>query len=255
MSQDYASIVLAKGPVGYWRLGEAAGPTAIDVSGKGRNGSYKATPTLGVKGAIAGDPDTALQCHSFVYVEIPDNTDFSQASSAQGLTVEAWMRPDLLDFPAQTDASGDQYVHWLGKGEADQYEWGFRFYPLGSSRPNRVSAYIWTPGEVEGAGAHFQDQLTAGEWIHVVACYDPGNLASAGAGVRIYKNGVSREGPPSHVTLYSTYKIVPTHGPAPVRLGTRDLDSFLFGALDDVAIYPRVLTAQEILENYNAGST
>jgi hypothetical protein len=63
-----------------------------------------------------------------------------------------------------------------------------------------------------------------------------------------------RQGPPSSGTLYSTYGIVPAHGTAPLRLGTRDNLSFtLNGGLDEVAIYPRVLTPGEIIENYNAG--
>ena len=37
-----------------------------------------------------------------------------------------------------------------------------------------------------------------------------------------------------------------------MRLGTRDLGSFLTGALDEVAIYPRVLTATEVAENHSA---
>ena len=254
MSADYASTVLAKGPVGYWRLGEATGPTAADSSGKGRDGTYRATSTFGQLGAVAGDPNAALRCDSHLYVEVPSSPDFSQPTSRQGLTVETWLRPDLLEFPAQTDPSGDRYVHWLGKGDAGQYEWGLRFYPLSSSRPNRVSAYIWTPGEVKGAGAYFQDVLTAGEWMHVVACYDPGDRNTPGAGVSIYKNGQLQRGPSSDPgALYSSYQIVPTPGTAPLRLGTRDLRSFLFGALDEVAIYPRVLTAQEVLDNYNAG--
>jgi hypothetical protein len=46
---------------------------------------------------------------------------------------------------------------------------------------------------------------------------------------------------------------VPAHGTAPLRFGTRDGGSFLTGGLDDVAIYPRVLTPAEVLENYNTG--
>jgi len=33
------------------------------------------------------------------------------------------------------------------------------------------------------------------------------------------------------------------------------LQSFLTGGLDEVAIYPRMLTTQEILENYRAGNS
>jgi hypothetical protein len=41
-------------------------------------------------------------------------------------------------------------------------------------------------------------------------------------------------------------------GSSPLRLATRDFASFLIGALDEVAIYPRVLSAEEIAEKPNA---
>ena len=86
---------------------------------------------------------------------------------------------------------------------------------------------------------------------HVVACFDPGDARSASAGVSIYKNAVLRHGPlDSRGARYSSYAIHPRHGSAPLRLGTRDRDSFLAGALADVAIYPRVLGAREIRDNY-----
>jgi hypothetical protein len=56
------------------------------------------------------------------------------------------------------------------------------------------------------------------------------------------------------LTVDASYDIVSAHGDAPVRLGTRDLASFFTGALDDVAIYPRVLGAAEIAAHYRAGS-
>src|SRR5215471_8306584 len=66
--------------------------------------------------------------------------------------------------------------------------------------------------------------------------------------------------PPSPGTLYRTFSIAPAHGTMPLRLGTRDAAvtgggavSYLTGGLDEVAIYPRVLTPAEILENYAAG--
>jgi hypothetical protein len=61
------------------------------------------------------------------------------------------------------------------------------------------------------------------------------------------------EGPPDRSTLYGTHGIVPADGSAPIRFATRDGNSFLTGGLDEVAIYPRVLTGAEIMENYTAG--
>ena len=266
-SNLYSAVVLAKGPVGYWRLGEADGPIAGDASGNGYDGAYFCAPDFSQPGAIGNDTDTAVALHGYQsrdYVEIPDPGDsasFSQPTSGLGLTVEVWMRPDALTFPGQT---ADPYIHWLGKGEPSQYEWAFRFYSQDASRPNRISAYIWNPGNPaagEGAGAYFQDALVPGEWIHIVACYEPGDKDTIpAAGVHIYKNGDHRQGPPSSGTLYSNplYNIVPAHGAAPVRLGARSsnlttLDYTLNGAIDEVAIYPRVLSPDEILENYTTG--
>lgn len=245
----YAQHVLSLGPVGYWRLGEPKGQTAVDWSKHNHQGAYQGTPTHGQLGAIKNDPDDAIRLDGRSYVQIKASGDFS-LHLQQGLTVEAWMRPDVLDFPGETH---DPYVHWLGKGEKANFEWGFRFYsrkrPDGtlSARPNRISAYLWNAAGGEGAGAYFQETLTPGQWIHVVAVYEP---PGKGAGVRIYRNGGFKKGPPDKGTLYSSFNIVPTAGTAPLRLGTRDLASFLRGGLDEVAIYPRMLTAEEIRANY-----
>jgi hypothetical protein len=248
----YEKAVLAKKPVAYWRLGEAQGPAAVDHTGNGHHGSYKGTPTFQERGAIKGDANTAIKLegkHS--YIEVPDHKDFSQPTSGKGLTVEVWVRPDALEFEGETD---DPYVFWLGKGEAKRHEWGLRFYSKKSKdRPNRISAYVFNPEGGLGAGAYFQEKLRAGEWIHVVACFDPGDADTKGAGVHIYKNGVLKLGPPKPGVLYNNpqWKIKPVHGTAPLRLGTRDRKCFLAGAIDEVAIYPRVLTGKEVRENYD----
>ena len=260
-ADPYSAAVLAKGPAGYWRLGETDSLTAADSSGRGADGEYHGKPTLGEPGAIAGSGDAAIGLNGFGsgdYVEIPDvdGAPFSQPTSGAGLTVEVWMRPDMLVFPGQTS---QPYIHWLGKGEHAQYEWGLRFYSQDSTeRPNRISAYIWNASGGEGAGAYFQDpEIEPGAWIHIVACYDPGDWTTdPPAGVSIYRNGVRQLGPPSKGTLYRTFQISPQQGSAPVRLGMRDDRTFtLAGGLDEVAIYPRVLTAEEILENYTIGTT
>lgn len=248
----YAQTVLAKRPVAYWRLGERSGVIAADAAPQAHDGTYRGAPALGEPGAIRGDADGAVRLDGRRdYIEIPNSAHFSQPASGRGLTVEAWMRPDVLTFSGQTE---QKYVHWLGKGDGADPEWGFRFYSGDSpTRPNRISAYIWNLTGGEGAGAYFQDELSAGSWIHVVACYDPGDQSDPLAGVSIYRDGILRAGPRrSRGARYASYDISATHGAAPLRLGTRDLRSFLRGALDDVAVYPRVLTADEVAENYRA---
>jgi hypothetical protein len=263
MSLAYRAAVLAKNPVAYWRLGEATGTTAVDETGNGHNGTYIGNPTLGQPGAIDGDSNTAVQFNGTNYVEIPDSADFSQPTSTRGLTVEAWMRPDALHFSGEqgSDPSVNPYVYCLGKACNAQEEWAFRFYSSEPSqdpaaRPNRISGYIWSPAGGEGAGAYIQEVIAIGVWIHVVACYQPGDKNTCPpAGVLIYLDGVQKKGPPDLGTLYCNpcFAVQPAHGKAPLRLGTRDTTSFFVGALDEVAIYPRVLRPDEILANFKLG--
>ena len=250
----YEKAVLAGKPIAYWRLGEAKGPNAIDKTNNGHDGIFYGTPSLQQPGAIIGDEDTAVMLDGQnSYVEIPSHQDFSQPTSGQGLTIEVWFRPDLLEFAGESD---DPYIHWVAKGCPRQQEWALRFYSAKSMcRPNRISAYIFNPIGGQGVGAYFQDKLTAGEWIHVVACFDPGSADTQGVGVSIYRDGRRRLGPPFKSTLYNSppLRIMPVPGTAPLRLGTRDLKHFLVGALDEVAIYPRVLTPNEVWEHYQLG--
>ena len=253
--RTYEQAVLAKGPVGYWRLGESSGPTALDGTDKHRDGRYRGSVEFGVGGPLAADADTAIRLDGKrSYVEIPDDADFSQPTSGAGLSVEVWMRPDVLEFKGE---SKEHYIHWLGKGGAGRYEWALRFYSRSAKRPNRISAYVFNASGGLGAGAYFEDKLVAGRWMHIVATFDPGDATTPGhRGVHIFRDGVERLGPSSSGARYDNrlWQIVPSHESGPVRLGTRDLGNFLHGALDEVAIYPRVLGADEVLDNFRVAT-
>jgi hypothetical protein len=247
-SSNYAQAVLACHPIAYWRLGEAQGATkAADSTNSGHDGTYQNNVQLGQPGAIAGDSDTAVGLdgpQSKSYVEIPDADVFSVAASGQGLSVEVWMRPDTLSFQGENPDPSNAYIHWLGKGQKGAFEWGMRFYNQQAQRSNRISAYIWNADGKEGAGAYVEEPLQAQQWVYIVATFDdPG---ATNPRVQIYKNGVPSKHNASPGTLYASFGIVPKGGSAPVRLGTRDRHGFLTGGLDEVAIYPRVLSAAEI---------
>ena len=169
----YSQSVISLGPVGYWRLGDSFGAKALDWSGNQNVGIYHGSPRFGEPGAIRNDANAAIGLNGASYVEIPSRWAFSIGGT--GLTVQAWLRPEQLNFTCQANA---EYIHWLGKGEAGSVEWGFRFYRKNSSRPNRISAYVWNPDGKLGAGAYFQEPVVPGQWIEVVAVYQPpGNNA------------------------------------------------------------------------------
>jgi hypothetical protein len=173
------------------------------------------------------------------YIEIDDNDVFSISSTGK-LSISVWMRCDALDF---TKSEGG-YVHWMGKGVPDQHEWTTRIYNLNSPRPNRISCYSFNLSGGLGAGSYVQEKTTTGEWIHIVAIYNfPANT------IMIYKNGILKD-----TDTFSGYTINPQNGTAPVRIGTRDFNSFFQGAVDDLRIYSRVLNPADIHALYHESS-
>jgi Concanavalin A-like lectin/glucanases superfamily len=234
----YSAAVLADHPIGYWRFDDHGGVARAET---GRiSGRYFATRTIhGVSGtARRFDGRTS-------YVVVPSSTAWSQPTTG-ALTVEFWMRPATLTFPHE---EGSGYVWVLGKGSPGSHEWGFRMYGRDNTenppRENRIAFYAFNPSGGEGAGAYFQEQVDPGRWIYVV-----GELTTTG--VRIFKNGEFKLGPPSKGTLYGNpaFNVTPVHGDAPLRIGTRNFHSFFEGGVDEVAIYPYLLSAQQIRHHY-----
>ncbi|MCQ2061668.1 MAG: LamG domain-containing protein [Fibrobacter sp.] len=182
------------------------------------------------------------------YIEVPDDNAFSIITTG-ALTVSAWMSPEVLNFKKNEDGC---YVHWMGKGEPKQHEWTFRMYNNyldtcsaadDRNRHNRISAYAFNLGGGLGSGSYVQETVTAGEWIHIVARYD-----TKTNWIYIFKNGVAKD----HDQLNeSEYNVVQENGTAPFRMGTRSKWSFFQGRIDDVRIYNRALSDEEILALYN----
>jgi len=175
------------------------------------------------------------------YVEIADHPDYSIATTGE-LTMVALIRPDSLEMPAQ-ERTG--YVHWLGKGIPGQDEWTFRMYQLGNSedRENRISCYGFnldarTGGTRFGIGSHFQDELTPGQWLLVAGAWDATRVS-------IYRDGVLRDSDLLDQSATGGPIITPEDGDAPVRIGTRDFNSFFQGAISRVAIFSRKLADSE----------
>jgi hypothetical protein len=181
------------------------------------------------------------------YAETPDRDALSIATTG-ALTVSAWINPSTLLFPKTEDTG---YVHFLGKGLHGQEEWLFRIYSSGNTenRGNRISFYVFNLSGGEGAGSYFQDQLTPGQWIHVVGVADSQNtyIYSNGAFRRCdqYINSATSSCNPPFVT------VTPQHGTAPLRIGTTTLESFFKGSIRDVRIWNRALSASEISALYN----
>lgn len=171
------------------------------------------------------------------YIEISDDSDFSLPTRGE-LTISAWIRPETLTFPK----SEKGYVHWLGKGVPGEQEWVFRMYSADNTvgRANRISFYLFNLAGGEGTGSHYQDSthpVQAGVWLHVVGAADAERT-------HIYVNGSKKDS-----DVY-TSTIQPQRGTAPVRIGTRDFNSYFQGEIREIRFWNRKLDDSEIAALY-----
>jgi hypothetical protein len=256
-TMTYRDSVLASGPVGYWPLDENTGTCAYDVSGGSYHGQYHGDPSFGTQGPFGASRATLFNgVDQYVEIANPDVAAFSQPTSGEGLSIECWMRSDQLLLATETT----QYVHWLGKGENGAQEWAFRLYSASDpQRPNRISCYCFNPsgaGGVDlGAGAHSQE-LLVGAWTYIVGTLDPGDPSDPLAGVTVFRDGERIEGaddsPGARYGNQPHWAILPVAGSSPVRIATRDRRTFFAGAIAQVAIYPRVLSEDDVQAHYAA---
>jgi hypothetical protein len=234
----YAAQVIADNPVGYWRLGEASGPTALDSWGT-NNGAYSGVETFGLPGALARDANTSVDFsgNGTSLVKVPFNAGFNGGLDPNGSwTVECWVRPD---FDAATEAglfavpvaSVDLTANRSGYFFLEQADgWQLR---LGNS-----SGYLtgWN-----GAAGSFGGVALANNWYHLVGEYD--GLAGNGYA---YVNGVQAKS--AAVTGLAN------NTAATFNIGDRGDGAPFAGRIDEVAVYSGVLSAARIQAHYYAGA-
>jgi Concanavalin A-like lectin/glucanases superfamily len=240
VAAGYDAAVLADSPTAFWRMDRANTASEPDLSGSGLTGAYAGTRTRTTlpNGELAArfDGDSG-------YLQVRDHAAVSPATRGV-LTIEAWMRPDTLQFPRDERAG---YVHWMGKGEPGQHEYVSRMYSLvnDDDRPNRISGYSFNLAGDRGAGSYFEDDIVAGEWIHYVLVINANAKSPAfpNGYTKIYRDGMMRD--QDDLSIDGNV-IVPRRGSAPFRVGTRDFVSWFLGAVGKVAIYQKELSQSRI---------
>lgn len=248
---SYDRSVLSDGPVAFWNTANAN-----DASNNEYNGTTVNSPTS--VGLPNGDRSLVFN-GTTQYVEFASVPDFSVPTTGV-LTIEAWIRPDILTFPVM---EGSGYVHWMGKGATQEHEYAARMYgenPTGgdAGRVNRISGYAFNASGNLGAGSYYQasndNLIRRGEWIHYMLVI---NTKSTSAQyptgyTKLYVHRTASDGTISTFTdqdALKDYDIIPQAGSAPFRIGTRDLRSFFKGAIGKVAIYNYELSSARSLDH------
>lgn len=263
----YETAVLSQTPVGYWRLNDnVTAPPAILATNLGTlgtngHGEYLLDMQLGASGALPAQSssNTAVHAGDYEYgnrVRIPYRPTWNTNDS---FSVEFWAKPGQTNYLAcpaastlfTTNLSGTVRAGWLfyqGQiyGSNDNGSgWIFRIYNQ-SSGGYSTNAVGMT--------------LDTNKWYHIVGVYKANN---PGKGLLLYTNGVVVAGSPAsagaqYENVKSNSFVFGRSNSIPLTFGARaDGDSGFFdylGDLDEAAFYPRVLTAAEILQHYQAGT-
>jgi glucose/arabinose dehydrogenase len=228
--KSYPTVVTQDSPLAYWRLGEASGTTAADVTA-GHNGTYVGSPTRGVASALLNDANTAVTLNGTSQaVTVADSSAFQFAGTAP-FSVEAWFKhtPDgnARRIISAEDASGFGWSLWSDSGH-----WGF------------------TRSSVDGSDSVSTSAPAGSAWVHVVASYDPtaACITNGPLGcMRLYQNGL--EVPAAKASILSlpsdtTFAIGRSFGPTGL---------FFNGSLDEVSVYSSALSGSLASAHYVAG--
>jgi len=209
VSDALARVRRASGLVGYWAFDEGRGAVARDSSGGGRNGTIRgASRTTGrIDGALKFDG--ANDC-----VNVPN-----VKTSAQ-MTVAAWIN-------SSGRAGCHVIVGWGSDLGTEEFRITYRRLEYGAfrGRAGRVRSYRVPMGASRGSSG-------AG-WTHVAAVKDGTGTVSLYEGGRATSARTLTASPPStHTAIGCVIQ--------------REPRSFFSGSIDEVRIYRRALSAEEL---------
>ena len=227
---SYSATVLADSPVGYWRLGDASGTSAIDSSGNSITGTYTVATngsfTLGTTGLLAGDSDTAVTLTRGTsggnggYIDCTTNALLNVGDT---FTLEAWIKLLAVDANVYTVFSkgANGYCVRINAGTVQLLK-------------DQVAAIVSSTTAIADTNTH-----------HIVA-------TKAGATVKMYLDGVDVTGTVTNATCATTT--------VSMKIGT-DWTSGLIAqntgnfVIDEAAVYATALSSTRVSAHYTAGTT
>lgn len=208
-----------RGLVGWWKLDEDSGTVAADSSGNGHDGTLMGNVSFD-NNSVEGQVDKALNLQGKgVHIQI---TGYKGITGTAPRTVAAWIK---------TEHDNGQILSW-GQDEGGlMFNFGFV--------PGRRRVGI-TP---EGGYLYMKDSTSDNKWHHVAAVVEEAELPNLYDNVKLFLDG--------DAAVIHDIGVLDLY---PIQTGS-DLDVTIgkgfSGALDDVRLYDRALTEQEIELLYN----
>ena len=204
---------------------------ADDLSGEGNDGAVEGATFVAASGLSSG---------AVRFDGVGDYVDVGSDASLDNLgqlTYSAWIYPETIDAAARyivtkfpSDATGYKIL-WVqdNSGNNDQL-----LFSIHGSRPlSKASA---------------NNILQINQWQHILVTWDGNSYAS---GIHLYINGIE----PDYAFSQNGINLDLDDSEGSLSIGNRITDSArpFNGAIDEVLIYNKSLTASEITELYKAG--
>jgi YD repeat-containing protein len=212
------------GLIHYWRMGEQSGPTFADSVG-GTNATALGGPTFGVPGGVAADPDLAAH-----FDGLDDAARASvDLSGLSKITVEFWL---YIDSYTNDDA--------LALEQTDNFNQNKGGFIIDPNAPQAGGSFGIGIGGPDTRNNVFFTRPSAGQWHHYAIVLD--STAAPEQQITPYVDGQpvsytkTASGTGSGAFANSTLNFMSRAGQS----------LFERGALDELAIYNRALTATEV---------
>jgi hypothetical protein len=211
---ELSAVDWFNGLIGYWKFDEGNGTTAFDSSGNGNNGTLENSPTW-----VDGKYGTALNFDGIDdYVAIPD----LYSTSPTELTVSAWMNSSLIT----TWWRGDSIIHHCRHGE-------FALQLVYSG------VICFGVKVASGIGADVRWNSSPNEWHQIVGTWRKGDS------IKLYVDGtLVNQTAANDEFLYDAYWLDAAIG------SLYRSEAFFNGTIDEVMIYNRTLSAEEVFAHY-----
>ncbi len=224
----YGAAVVADGPLAYWRLGETAGPVAVDTSGNGRSGVYSAGLTYGQPAAVEGTTDTAVGLSGDPTGQVASASALPSLSS---YSEEGWLRT--------TSTSGGKLFGFGSSQSANSGTYDRHVY---MTNDGHLVFGVFTGTTVTvSSPAVYND----GRWHHVVA-------TQGSTGMTLWVDGRSVGSSPEtgHDMSSAFWRV---GGDNLAGWPNAPTSAWLNGFIDEASLYDKALTPTQVAAHFGAG--
>ncbi len=236
-SSSYESEIVALNPVSYWRLGEAAGATAVDQLGVS-DGTYVDGVVLGQTGAVVADPDLSAGFDGLNdYVEIAHNNAYLLDSGS----ISFWFKTSntaqtgkIVTKDASGFGTGGHFAVGLNNGIVDvRLQSATQSFELLST--SSIVANVWQNVVFSfgsgGMSLYLNGQLEASDAY-------TGGLGNTSGGVGNFEPWALG----AHSGFSNSGSVTP-------------LGQFFDGQIDEVAMFGAALSPGQVQQLYDAATT